>query len=296
MADGSTSSGTNSPGAPEGGAADQRLAALVATIRNVGAPLLGAVTEVAGVAAKEAAKNNLPHDKAKDAEVLAALIDSTVDVAHAMVDGGLGEKIDQEWVRWAVAASASQMVAAHYRATGRAMTPDEAMPLLQHVAGLAEKFKSLAPRDQEPVANSIATFHAKTIEALVPVVNAVAQYSFGRAEHSLVADVAERLVKTADQITRSLAPAGASPGEWRILCWSVLRAAGQVYADSHYAEADRLLYMDEAARAEYFAKNEQKPPLGPVWQNFNQRMGMLATLAAYLEVPASARLDAQGWQ
>jgi hypothetical protein len=144
--------------------------------------------------------------------------------------------------------------------------------------------------------NTVATFRAKMLETLVPVVGAVAQYSFGRAEHALLAEVAERLVRTADQVTRALAPAGSTAEEWRLLCWNVLKAAGQIYTESHYAEADRLLYMNPDERAAYFTKHGNIVPMTQVWQAFNQRMAMLATLATYLDVPASAQLDAQAWQ
>jgi hypothetical protein len=149
---------------------------------------------------------------------------------------------------------------------------------------------------QEPIPNTVATFRAKMMEAMVPVVGAVAQYAFGRSEHALLAEVAEKLIKTADQVTRALAPAGCTPDQWRLLCWNVLKAAGSIYTESHYAEADRLLYMNPDERAAYYAQHGNIPPMTQVWQAFNQRMAMLATLATYLDVPASAQLDSEGWQ
>jgi hypothetical protein len=53
--------------------------------------------------------------------------------------------------------------------------------------------------------------------------------------------------------------------------------------------------MNPEERAAYFAQHGNVPPMTQVWQAFNQRMAMLATLATYLEVPASAQLDIQGW-
>lgn len=80
-----------------------------------------------------------------------------------------------------------------------------------------------------------------------------------------------------------------------MLCWNVMRAAGQIYADCHFAEADRLLYMSAEDRAAYFAQHGNVPPMTQVWQAFNQRMAMLATLAMYLEVPANAGLEEEAW-
>jgi hypothetical protein len=108
-------------------------------------------------------------------------------------------------------------------------------------------------------------------------------------------EVAERLVRTADQVTRSLAQPGMTPEQWRLLCWNILRASGQIYTECHYAEADRLLYMNPDERAAYFAQHGNVVPMTQVWQSFNQRMAMLATLATYLDVPAAANLEEQGW-
>jgi hypothetical protein len=198
-------------------------------------------------------------------------------------------------VRWAVAGTASQIVASHYRATGKPLSEQDAAQLAQTVADLQGKFKHMASSGQEPVPNSIATFRAKTLEALVPVVGAAAQYAFGRAEHALVAEITEKLLKTSDQVTRALAPSGSNPEEWRLLCWSVLKSAGQIYTECHYAEADRLLYMNPDERAAYFAKHGNVVPMNRVWQAFNQRMAMLATLATYLEIPASAKMQGSEW-
>ncbi len=227
-----------------------------------------------------------------------ALVDATVNLSREL-SSQLGASEDQldAWVRWALAGAASQVVASHFKSSGQPLPADEAKRLASIAIDLQNKFKSMMPTAaSEPMPNTVATFRAKMMEAMVPVVGALAQYSFGRAEHALLAEVAEKLVKTADQVTRALAPAGSSPEQWRLLCWHVLRASGQIYTESHYAEADRLLYMNPDDRAAYFAQHNNVPPMTQVWQAFNQRMAMLATLATYLEVPASAQLDAQGWQ
>ena len=256
--------------------------------RQLGLPLLQAAGE---------AKDKEGQIHPLDPELLGNLVTSTVMLSKKLA-AQLGASEDQldAWVRWALAGSAAQVVGSSYKALGHPMTEAE----VDHIAAIAidlqNKFKAQIPAGQEDVPNTIATFRAKMLEALVPVVGAVAQYSFGRSEHVLLAEVAERLVKTADQITRALAPTGASPEEWRLLCWHVLKAAGQIYTESHFAEADRLLYMEPDERAAYFAQHGQVVPMQQVWEAFNQRMVMLATLATYLEVPASAGLDAaSGW-
>jgi hypothetical protein len=266
-------------------AVQARMQTLLASFRQVGLPLLQALSETP------------PADGGKsvplDGKKFGALIDSTVTLSRALA-AQLGASDDQldAWVRWALAGSASQVVASNFQATGEAMSSEDANKLASITIELQNRFKAQIPAGNEPIPNTVATFRAKMMEAMVPVIGAVARYAFGRSEHALLAEVAEKLVKTADQVTRALAPSGCTAEEWRLLCWNVLRAAGQIYAESHYAEADRLLYMNADERNAYYAQHKNVPPMTQVWQAFNQRMAMLATLATYLEVPSSAQLDA----
>ena len=266
-----------------------RMQTLLTAFRQLGLPLLQAASEAQN-------KEDGEEPKPLNVEILGSLVDSTVMLSQKLASqvGASEDQVDA-WVRWALAGAAAQVVGTSYKTSGRLMTEEEAGHIASIAIDLQTKFKAQIPAGQENLPNTVATFRAKMLEAMVPVVGAVAQYSFGRSEHALLAEVAEKLVKNADQVTRALAPTGASPEEWRLLCWNVLKAAGQVYTESHFAEADRLLYMDPDERASYFAEHGQIVPMQQVWQAFNQRMAMLATLAAYLEVPESARLDAGGW-
>jgi hypothetical protein len=266
-----------------------RTQAVLTAFRQLGLPLLQAVSD-----AQNKQKDGEP--QALNLDALGPLVENTIMLSQKLAThAGASENDIDAWVRWSLAGAAAQVIGSAYKTSGRLMTDEEAENVATIAIGLQDKFKSQIPEGQEKLPNTVATFRAKMLEALVPVVGAVAQYSFGRSEHALLAEVAERLVKTSDQVTRALAPTGASPEEWRLLCWHVLKASGQIYAESHFAEADRLLYMDPDERAAYFAQHGQIVPMQQVWQAFNQRMAMLATLATYLEVPESARLDAGGW-
>ena len=262
---------------------------LLTTFDRVGLPLLTAINDVQS-------KAESADPRPLQADTFGALMDSTVTLMQKMCDQlGAGQESLNPGIRWALAGAAAQTVGAAFKHTARPMTADEAAHIASIAINLQGTFKAQIPAGQETIPNTIATFRAKMLEAMVPVVDALAQYSFGRAEHALLAEVAERLVKTADQVTRALAPTGASPEEWRLLCWHVLKAAGQIYTDAHFAESDRLVYMDPEERAAYFAQHGQIVPMTQVWQSFNQRMAILATLATYLDVPESAKLDAGGW-
>lgn len=260
---------------------------LIATFRQLGLPLLQATCEYHN---KEEKPDGL------NLEALGALVDSTIMLSQKIAaQAGASDAPVDAWVRWAAASASAQAIGASYRMCGRVMSEEEATKIAEVTASLQDKFKALFPAEQETVPNTVATFRAKMLEAMVPVVGAIAQYSFGRSEHALLAEVAEKLIKTADQITRTLAHPGATPEEWRLLAWQVLKAEGQVYMEAHFSEADRLLYMPAEERSAYFAEHGQIIPMQQVWQAFNQRMAMLATLAAYFELPETAMLDAGGW-
>jgi len=265
-----------------------RMQNLMAAFRELGLPFIQAASE--GQNKDEGAPQSF------NPQLLDKLIGNTVMLSQKLA-AQLGASEDQvdAWARWALAGSSAQVVGSFFKTSGRPLSEEEAGHIAAVAIDLQSKFKSLIPSGQENLPNTVATFRAKMLEAMVPVVGAVAQYSFGRSEHALLAEVAEKLVKTSDQVTRALAPAGATPEEWRILCWNVLKAAGQIYTESHFSEADRLLYMAPEERAAYFAQHGQIVPMIQVWQAFNQRMAMLATLATYLDVPESARLDTGGW-
>lgn len=256
--------------------------ALMAAFRQVGLPLLQALAETP--------EADDPKPEAFNGKKFAALVDSAVALSRE-----LAARLDEKET-WALAGAASQIAAASFKATGEPLSAEEAHKLAGNLLELQARFQESLPDNSEPSPATAAAFRVRMMEAMVPVIGAVAQYAFGRPEHLLLAEIAERLLKTTDQATRTLAPPGAKPGEWRLLYWNILRAAGQVYAESHYAEADRLLYMKPDERTAYFTQHGNMPPLAPVWQIFNQRMAMLATLAAYLEVPADAQLDAEGWK
>ncbi|HVY13205.1 MAG TPA: hypothetical protein VHB73_06545 [Alphaproteobacteria bacterium] len=261
----------------------------VAVMKYVVTPLLQVIAE-----AHRAAKAEAPPTPEQESATLAALVEATLHLSEAATAAinDQREPMDES-VRWGIISAATHIVAARFRATSQPMGEEEAQTLAKAVFETKDKFQSQSVNAGESVPNTLGSFRAKMLESLVPVVNAVAQYSFGRAEHLMLAQVSERILKTADQVTRGLAPPGCTPKDWRLLCWSVLQAAGFLYSDCHFAEADRLLYMEKDERDAYFGQHDNIPPLTFVWQAFDQRMAMLATLITYLDVPPTARLEEQ---
>ncbi len=283
--------------AKSGGAATLR--ALVATLRHIAMPVLLALAEVRAAQAQKNEGDAAAADKsnaAAEAALFQQLIGAAVALARsASAEMGAEEAEEADWARWQVAASAAQLVAVHYKATAQVLSAEAAGQLVAAVNTARLSFRGPIA-ESVPADNSVGSFRARMLDALVPVVGAVAQYAFSRTEHQLLSEVTARLLKTADQATRALAPAGMEPKDWRLLSWHVLKSAGQLYAEAHYTEADRLLYMPAEERKAYFTAHNNLPPLDKLWHNFDRRMAMLVTLAAYIDIPETARLDAAKWE
>ena len=254
--------------------------ARAALLRELAAPLLAALYEVQGSMGQTGealVEQNL--------KLFDKLIDNSTAIAGQIGTGmGAGMGADSEPVRWGVAAGVAQCVAAHYRATSRPLPPAEAEGMLNAFNSLERRFPGLMPVGPEYGAMGLGLFRAKLLEAMAPLVHAVATYSFNRPEHALLAEIAERILQAAETVTRALASPGGSAEDWRTLVWSVVKSSAELYHQCHWDEADRLLYMDPEERAAYFAENGQDIPMEKVWQAFDQRLGMLTTLMAYLEL------------
>ena len=257
------------------------LRARTAAMKDLVAPLLSALYEVQGSmgqTGETASDQNL--------KLLDKLIDNTTTIAARISETlGAGQGGDHDWVRWGVATGVSQCVAVYYRATSKPLPPAEAEGLLGAFAGLERRFPGLMPLGPEYGPLTLGMFRAKLLECMSPLVHAVATYSFSRPEHALIAEIAERILQASEMVTRALATPGATAEEWRALAWSVVKSAAGLYYECHWKEADRLLYMEPDERAAYFAEHGQQVPMDKVWQDFDQGLGMLTTLIAYVEIP-----------
>lgn len=107
-------------------------------------------------------------------------------------------------------------------------------------------------------------------------------------------EVSQTVSAKVAEVARRLAPDPCPRSDWQALCVGVMDAAGNLYADAHYAEMDRLLDMTEAERAEYVEAEGGQIPLAPVWDAFDLRMSMLTALADAIEIPAASEVAAPG--
>lgn len=271
---------------------DERTALRLQVLESLGTPLLLAVDEMAGAAGGTTEK--------EAAEKIAALLNRAVQGSIILGESlKLRENNDAE--RVVLAGLAARLVAAHYAAQGGRI-PEEAeiarlggavdaiLSFADNFAAGAEGRARLQMLDAgagmnvaQPDETQLAV---QFVAALLPVVNAVADFSFGRPEKKLLQEIAARLNGDAEDLCRDIHGDHLAPGLARQAELQCLRMLAAIYATCHRAETAHLAGLSEADR-ERIAVNGQIP-LEPVWEAYNLRLAMVSILGAAEErAPAS---------
>ncbi|MDP9195820.1 MAG: hypothetical protein M3O22_03480 [Pseudomonadota bacterium] len=260
--------------------------AAVFAFRAVGAPLLAAVLEVRALAPDDGTGRR----QEEDASIFAQLLTTTGDLVRMVsAEAGIGPSASDDAPRLTLAAAASAVVAAHYRATGNASLPLQAKALMDAIRATASS--AGGPAENPPGTGEVFA-QTRLLRAMAPVLAAVSRYAFGRPEPELLAMVATRLGQKATDLTGKLCPPDAGETDRHLMYATAMEVAGWIYAESHHVEADRLVDMTPEERSAYVAKNNNQIPLDPVWTKFEQNLAMLVTLVQSLKAPGDAGLDA----
>ena len=278
---------------------NQRFAYLFQVTEKIGVPLLAA-------AESRATPDDSRSEATIVAELLARAVQAGVDLAAAMDIRETGT--EGESIRLALAGLAGPLVAGHYRHAGRvpgeadvkrlvtalsaALTfADNFSPAAENTARMAALEAGSPPADEAQVM-------IQCLQALTPMVTAVAAYSFGRPEKKMVQEITERLVQQAENLAGRLVP-GASEPERKHMELVLLRAMVPLYCEAHQAEMQRLLKLDDNARQAAAQANGGTLPLEPVWQSFDKQVALLDVLAQslggrFVASPATASSGAVG--
>jgi len=269
---------------------NQRAQLTVQILEKIGAPLMAAVTDIYTRTSPAAGADDVAAQAQRLAELLAKTILTSTQLSARLNLQAAPES--NEALSLALAALCADLIAAQYRQTGK--VPDEmdikrAVMALEAVISFGDNFTLGA----EPILRLVALepgvepadeaqIELQYLNALVPVVNAVADYSFGQQEKKLAQDIAERLITQAAGLRRIFTnePAeskGAKQAELKIL-----RGLALVYVECHEAEKRRLLTLDDAARAQALQAGGGTLSVAPVWQAFDLRLSMMEHLGASL--------------
>lgn len=266
---------------------NQRAQYLIQILEKIGAPLLGAVADVSARVEKINAKDQddlARQDAQRVAELLARSIQISIDLGQKM---DLASMPDQgESFRLALAALAGDVVADQYRTIGRLPAEGDvarAVTAFEAVLTFSENFipspENIA-RLQQMRADGRSVDAQQTIlqsvQAFLPVINAIGAFPFGQPEKKLIQDVSERLLATMFELTQKIFGNTLDETTRPFAELAILRALAALYAESHKAETRRLMGLSEELRM------QQTMNLDPVWAAFETRAAMLEVLSLSL--------------
>lgn len=260
----------------------ERSAFQVQILAKLGAPLMAAVGEVA------ARENKAGSDAQKqEAEQVAVLLNKAVQVSVSLA-GSMDIKdtgAPDDSVRLALAALVGPLIAGQYKATGKVPGDNDIKRMITALEAVLTFSDNFAPaaenttrlENMDPGFADENQIHIQYVGALVPVVNAIAAFPFGRPESKLVQEVTDRLVKKAESVSKGFVN-GAAPPAIKHAELSILKALGLLYAECHQKETGKLMAMDEAARTKLAEDGGGTLSMDPVWQAFETRAGMIEVI------------------
>ena len=262
----------------------------LAAFRDLATPILNAVAETGGPNAGDPDRPEKTPEN--NAAIFGELLQNVGDLAHQVATQmGYDESPQYDGVRWEVAKIMAQLVAGYFRATAMPMPAaraEELLPIMQSAAPMVPEIVDVT-RPQPPTETMLPQVRA--INHMIPVLSAIARFAFGRPETDVMKEITEKLLGKTQQIADSHVSGSISPAERRQYEDGILEALGKIYAESHYAEMDRLLDMPPEERAKYVQKYNNKPPMDPVWQAFDMRVGMLNVVIDNITAPDGSQMD-----
>ncbi len=255
----------------------KRSAFLVQILDKIGAPLLAAI---------EGFRDAESDDKGvQDAQTLAALLARAVEMSVNMSQNMdlKGSEEDADSVRLALAALAGPLIAEVYKVTRK--IPDEndlkrMNKTLESVLTFSDNFAPSATHISRLKSLDDTAVHADedqntiyVLQALLPVLGAIAEFPFGQQETALVQDISRRLQGHAGDLMRRMLPDDEEDEpKARYIELMILKALAQVYAESHKAQTKKLLQQQESGG------EGPEITMDDVWRAFDLKLSMLEAL------------------
>lgn len=262
----------------------------LAAFRDLATPILNAVAETGGPNADD--PNRPEKTPENNAAIFGELLQNVGDLSKQVAQQlGYDENAKYDGVRWEISKIMAQLVASYFRATAGPMPAakaEELLPIMQSATPMVPEIMDVT-RPQSPTDTILP--QARAINHMIPVLSAIARFAFGRPEGEVMAEIAEKLLDKTQDLVRDFVPSDTSDSGKKQFEDGILEALGKIYAESHYAEMDRLLDMPPEERAKYVQSYNNKPPMEPVWQAFDLRIGMLTALIKSVAIPDGSQLD-----
>lgn len=254
---------------------------LIELLDKLGTPLMKSASAVGG-------------DDITQAKALAAMVGSSVQLGMSLgqvvgVNDTAGNEDEADGIRVALTALSGPMIAELYRVSGKIPGDEDVRRLsksLESLVTLAQNFTPSAGHTarlklmdgSRPLydASQSQIFY---LNALLPVLSAVAEFSYGIPETQLLTDIAQKLDIRAENLRGDLMGTGADEAEIKFSTLMILHSLARLYAECHRAHTLKIMASDQA---------DKTPDIMDVWLAFDVRLSMLETLLN-IAVPAGQR-------
>lgn len=239
----------------------------VELLRKVGAPLTAAIHDVVSQG---------EDTQVEAAKTVAQLLGQVTQLSTNLYNTlEIKEDEDQlDSTRLALAALVTPLIANSYRQRGQIPTEDNIgrfTKSLESLISFGENFSAaqsaqsrLQTIEHDSVLFDEDQARLVILQAMVPVISAVQDFSFGQGHVKLVQDIATKLEKTASEISEKT---GASDKLKELIIFKVLT---EIYTSCHIAETHRASSADKEKQGE--------PSLDAVWDSFDTKLEMVHVL------------------
>ena len=262
---------------------DTKSTFLLQVLEKLAAPMVAAISEVS-VRQALIPDPSQPGAMRPEAEQVANLLTKSTQMSIGLaglvdlkpMDG------DTDSMRLALTSLASPLMSNIYRLAGRSPTDAEIQRIndamsavvsyADNYAAAADATVRMAQIDADFFPSDNGQVALLYMGALLPVVNSIMAYSFGQPEKKLVQDVTERLVRESKFLRAKMFPEIPEGQMAAKADLALLRMAGLIYSQCHFAEMAKLMATEDQVR------QGMAPTMTALWQSFILRMQMLEIL------------------
>lgn len=250
----------------------------VQLLEKIGTPLAGAI---------EAVPLQGENQEVEAAKLMAQMLGQAVQVSISL-NTTLDLKEDEQQAdstRVALAALVAPLIADFYKKNARVPEEQDLKRITKSLEAVLVFSENFTPASDEAsrlstINHAVPLFDSTqvmlvTLQALTPVISAIAEFPFGLSETKFIQDVSDRLEKDAANIA-------GSDGKFGELL--VFKALAKLYAECHLAETERLLGIDDGERAELSTD--------PIWERYETKLAMVKALTG--SGSDSAAVSSQG--
>lgn len=256
---------------------------LISAVQGIGAPLRGAVSEVAA----GLRERGQPISQVQEAKAFALLIQQVTKIARttALTIGmPLGTLTAQERAQHTQLVEAvSDIAGAYYRASG-VLNPS---PLVGQIVAAITQIALDNATQEDLIPNNGKSGYSRTaidlLKAMPSVVHACARYSYGRTPAVLMGEVAMELHYMTAETTSPMLPQGASLEEWYSLHAALMQTAGQLYAEAHFAVAEQVQHGSGQNAP------SKEVPMDKVWETLATTFGQITRFASHMAGTAAQK-------